>query len=159
MGAYGRGQLVQTLVRLGKQDADTRAVLLTLFAAPEVQVRQAALEALKKSPITPEEARRLEGLLERRSHSLRQDATAFLATREDARALGSCARLLAAPASQRRAGLELLHRLPEAGRRLPECRARAEVYQAQHPNLTDEERETLAPLLRPDRKLPSLNDA
>jgi hypothetical protein len=154
-----RCHVVQLLAGQKQWDAETRDALLSLFADPSAQVRQAALPALQKSRITPEEACRLEGLLERRSRGLRHDVAHLLAAQKDAAVLESCDRLLAATRRRRLVGLELLRRMAEDGRRVTECRARAADYQTLRPTLSDEERERLDAILHPDRKRPSVDDA
>jgi hypothetical protein len=157
--SYGRGQLVRTLLSQGYHGADLRALFLVLLSDPDDQVRKAVLPELKKEPLAADDARRLEDLLRRRSPSLRQVAAELLASQPDDAALESCDQLLAGTLPQRLAGLELLRRLVEAGRRLADCRARAAAYEARHANLGGAEREYLDPLLHPDRKPPSLDDA
>lgn len=160
MDSWRRAQVVRSLIEADPHGCETRELLLKFAADASSTVRDEAIEGLAKSRITPEEAERIEPLLTRKSDGLRQGVLSLLLNQEDDAALASADRLLTSRKDEARlAGLELLRRLAEAGRRAEDCRARAASYRDGRKKATEAEDRQLQAILDAGRKVPTLDDA
>lgn len=160
MNSAQRGSVLNKAVQEAPDTPETRALLLDMVSDASSWVRGAAFRGLEKGRVTPDEAQRLEPLLARKSDDLRRGVSTLLVNQADDDTLASADRLLgASKAEPRQAGLELLRQLAEAGRRAPDCRARAAAYQEKRPKLGDEEARQVAAVLDTARKVATLDDA
>jgi hypothetical protein len=160
MDSGARASVVRSLVNAGAVEPETRRILLQLAADPSPDVRERAIEGLSKSRVTAEEAIQLEGLLSRKADDLRRGVLALLFNQDDDDVLSSIDRLLAARKPEpRRAGLELIRSLAEAGRRAEECRTRTASYRDARPKLDPDEARQIQSILDAGRKVPTLDDA
>jgi hypothetical protein len=111
-------------------------------------------------PLRADEVERLIELLARKPGDLRGAALRRLRALPDADLLAAADRLLADAGEPRRlAGLELLRDAAEAGRCVPEVRARAEAYAQGRESLGDAERAHLAAMLGAGAETDTLEDA
>ncbi|HXG11993.1 MAG TPA: DUF5724 domain-containing protein [Gemmataceae bacterium] len=157
---WKRAYVVDRLAEMEKWDAAIRETLLALVGDKAGNVRESAVQALKKCPITPAEAERLEELLTRKAGDLRRGVLALLLNQTDDAALASAERLLTAgQLPLRLAGLDLLRQMAEAGRQGERCRARAERYRTERGRLSDEEEKQLTAILDTARPQARLDDA
>ncbi len=157
---WQRHAVVEQLTKNKKWDAPTRDTLFTLAGDTSDYVRKAALEALAKTRLKPDEAERLEGYLTRKAGDLRRGVVGLLVGQPDRAALASADRLLSAKDSnQRLGGLEVLRQLSEAGRAGEDCRRRAEAYGTGRAKLTREEQTQLDAIARSGREAVTLDNA
>jgi hypothetical protein len=160
MSAYARTRTATLLMAAHPHAPTSRAAVLSLLGDRTSWVREQVLKILADSAIQPTEAPALEALLTRKSEDLRRGILALLLRQPDDLALASVDRLLAArQEEQRRAGLELLRLLHEAGRAEEGCAARANAYRERHPTLAEAERVLLGGILDAQRDIPTLDDA
>jgi HEAT repeat protein len=160
MDPWGRAELPPLLARLRRSDTESRDALLSLVGDANVTVRERALEALAGYRVSAEDAVRLERMLTRKSGDVRCAVLGLLRNQEDPAALASADRLLAARDPQQRAGgLELLQQLVEAGRAVPECRARAERFRAAGAGQSGAAEQLLETLCEEPRAAPTLENA
>jgi hypothetical protein len=160
MSAYARAHTAQLLMAAEPHDPAARAVLLGLLGDRTSWVRERALTTLADTTIQPAELPALEALLTRRTADLRRGILQLVLRQPDDHVLESVDRLLAARQEpQRRAGLELLRLLHEAGQAGDACAVRAAAYRARHPNLAEAERVLLRPILDAQREVPMLDNA
>jgi hypothetical protein len=160
LSPYNRVDVAEKLAKGKKQDPAVRDTLFTLAGDRDGWVRERALELLKKCEVTESDARRLEAFLTRTASATRRGVLGLLVKQKVAAALASADRLLASgKAPQRLGGLELLRLLVESKKAVEECRERARRYQAQHPDLTDDERLHVETILDSQRATPTLDDS
>jgi hypothetical protein len=160
MGASGRADVVARLAARQPWDPATRETLFSLIGDPSRQVSEAALSNLGKCRISVEEAVAMEELLERKSGTLRRGVLTLLSLQPDAEVLASADRLLGAKGRPSRlAGLELLRSLVEGKRATTDARARGERHRAEHPVLSDAERQQLDVVLAAGVEPPTRADA
>ncbi len=160
MDSGARASVVRSLVEAGPVEPETRQIFLQLAADPSPNVRELAIDGLAKSRATLEEAVRLEGLLSRKADDFRRGVLTLLFNQDEGAVLSSIDRLLAARKPEpRRAGLELLRSLAEAGPRAEDCRARAASYRDARPKLDPDEARQIQAILDAGRKVPTLDDA
>lgn len=117
-----RRVVVERLAEQPQIDEETRWTLLRLAADSEPDVAQAALLALARTGITPEDAVKLEGIAKWLPEELQPMVTELLLRLTDEQAIASAIRLLhARNRDQRYLGLCLLRQLAQADRRRGEC--------------------------------------
>ncbi len=117
-----------------------RAVALDLMGDASADVRAAAFEATRETPLETDEVNRLIDLLARKPGDLRNGALSRLATLRDPELLAAADALLTDESDLRRlAGLELLRDAWENQRTTGPVTARVQRYVADHPTLTDQE--------------------
>ncbi len=159
MDSYTRAATAKLLAK-EVDDPTCRAALLDLLGDRASWTRTEAARALAKATITPEDAPALEALLARKSASMRQTLLELLLKQPDEAALTSADHLLAMRnEQQRRAGLETLSLMAQAGRAAEACAERAAAYQRTHPEVSEVERALLAPSLDLRRETATLDNA
>jgi hypothetical protein len=140
--------------------AAERAVALDLLGDASADVRAAAFEAMRETPLLADETERLVDLLGRKPGDLRNGALARLRSLKDAELLATGDRLLADVSDLRRlAGLELLRDACEARRLLSEVRARVRGYASERTSLSEPERAHVDAVLGSVTKPASRDDA
>ncbi len=155
MSTYGRaraGGLLAGAVAADAGDAASRTALLGLLGDRTSWVREQTMRALGKLAPQPADALALEALLTRKAEELRRGVLGLLLALPDGAVLASADRLLAArDEQQRRAGLDALRQLVEAGRAREVCATRAAAYQrareATGKGVSEGERAQLAAIL------------
>ncbi len=160
MSAYARSRTATLLMAADPHDPASRAAVFGLLGDRTTWVRKQVLTALADAGIQSPEVPGLEALLTRRSEDLRRGVLTLLLRQPDDLVLASVDRLLTArQEQQRRAGLELLRLLYEAGRAAEGCATRADAYCQRHSDLAEPERVLLSPILTAQRAVPTLDDA
>jgi len=159
MSTYGRAAAAEELSKQAVPEAEVRDALLNLVGDPAEYVRDKALKAVTKSPLTAGEASRMEGLLTRKAGDLRRGVLSLLLAQPDVPARSSARHLLAAkdPPS-RQAGLEMLRQMVKKERSVAECRTDAAEYREAAPRITEAEDALLDQLLDVTRGEPTLQN-
>lgn len=121
--------------------ADLRATLLALVGDRSSTVREAAVQALAKLHVRPEDAPPLEALLTRKAGDLRRGVIGLLAAMPRPEVVRSAERLWAGDTAQRDAACELLRELADH----PAAADAAATFSASQ--LTARQAELLAPLI------------
>jgi len=155
LGADGRGLLAMRIRNLKELSPDARAMLLDFAGDTSEYVRDTAHRKLRHVRIRPEEAEQLEGLLHRRAEGLRRGVLQLLANQPADRVLESAA---AKRTLKRQAGLELARGLAEAGKNVPECRARARKFADERPKIARDEQVHLDAILGDDEEVLTLDN-
>lgn len=120
-----------------------RDLAMVLFADTSADVRKAALDALQKEPLRPDEAQVVEDLLRRKASDLRNAVLKLLTKQSTEAALQSGERLLASKdRMQRLGGLELLVELAEAN--VATAKQKVLAYATAHPKRDDIEENLIA---------------
>lgn len=142
--AAGRRLVVERLAAHNCCDDETRWTLLRLTADPEPEVYQAALSALSRVGIVPEDAPRLEGIARWLPEDLQPVMAQLLLSLEDEAAMDSAVRLLhARNRDQRYLGLSMLRQLAQADRHRAGCIELARKWLAGRRRLLPREQEAI----------------
>lgn len=158
MSPRDRGTLATEIGKQKKLDASSRAVLLQLVTDTASFARKDALEAMAMVALEPTEAAVIEAQLTRSAADLRQGILTLLLSQSDDATLASVDRLLSAGHSgQRRAGLELLQQLRDAGRAAGQVAQRIGALRAK-PGRSEAERVDLEAFLGRTEAPPTLED-
>ena len=158
--SYSRAQIARLLAQTKPWNPAQRDTLFALVGDPTEYVRETALKALADCSLTPDEAKRMESLLTRKSEDLRRGIFTLLLTQPDADAVASAERLTTASRAELRlAGLETLRLLVKADRAVDTCRKIAQTRKESGPALSDIETPILDALLDVGRVEPTLDDA
>ena len=158
--SYSRAQIVRLLAETKPWNEAQRDTLFALVGDPAEYVRETALKALADCSLTPDEAKRMESLLVRKSEDLRRGIFTLLLTQPDPEAVASAERLVTASRAELRlAGLETLRLLVKADRAVGPCRSLAQTRKESGPALSDIEKPILDALLDAGRVEPTLDDA
>lgn len=159
LDTWAQRDIIKQLAAQKKWDALTRSTLFDLVGHPSADVRGAALEALQKQKLKPEEWLTIEGYLSRTAADLRKGCIQMILKANDAEALASANRLSASGDRCRRlAGLEIYRQLAEANRCRQTCQEQAKQYRAQQKKLTKDEESQLAAIDCSDREVISLQN-
>jgi HEAT repeat protein len=159
MEPTNRGHVAQLITELGKKDAETRQVLLTLAGDPSSYAREKALEALQGFELDESETIQVESLLARRAQDLRRGVIQLILGLKDEAVLRSAARLLGQKSeNQRVGGLEILRECKQAGRKPVEVRALAAGHSTRE-SLGDGEQRMLDEILQEATETYTLDDA
>jgi hypothetical protein len=159
LGPNARTRLVRRVGRQKELTDDDRAILLRFTGDKSADVQEEVFKRLKRIRVSPHEATSLESLLHRKAANLRRGVIDLLLNQSPVRALESADRLLAdGKALKREAGLELLRRLSESGKKERECRERAERYRKDRGELKADERVHLDAILSKDAEPVTLED-
>ena len=143
-----------------RMSAAERGVAIELLGDASADVRSAAFEALRESPLLEDETDRLVEILGRKPGDLRSAALARLRTLGDTVLLATADRLLSDASDLRRtAGLELLRDAHEARRAAAEIRARVARYAEERAPLADQERAHVEAVLGATTKPATRDDA
>ncbi len=141
-------------------EQSTRDAVFTMAGDASETVREVALKSLADVTLDTAEARRLEAYLTRKTGDLRRGVLGLLLKQDDAAALASAGRLLAAKdANQRLAGLEIVRLLNEANRSVGECRRLADEFQAKRPKANSQEQRHLEETFKEKEVRPTLENA
>lgn len=147
-GVWDRREIVELFEKRKQWDNASRNAILGLIGDSSADVREMAIPAAEKFPLTEADLERLETMLSRKAGDLRNGVLGLILGCSDTMALASADRLLGArDALQRQAGLELLRQLFEQRRQPEACRARAESYRAARGKLSKEEQTHLKSVL------------
>lgn len=112
MSPEGRCYAAELLQRPGAMKGEFREVLLRMVGDASTSVREAAISALTKQTLKPDDASILEELLTRKSEDLRRAVIKLLLTLSNDDALASACRLIwAKQKPQRMAGLDLMQQM------------------------------------------------
>ncbi len=159
LSASGRSAAADLFAAHAEADPDVRDALLGLVGDPTEYVRDKALKSVTKAPLTPDEARRMEALLTRKTGDLRRGVLSLLLAQPDLHARTSAQRLLAAKDPlPRQAGLELLAQMVKRDRAAPQCRAVAAEHRASAVKVSESEDALLDQLLDVERAEPTLDN-
>ncbi|MCI0357954.1 MAG: DUF4132 domain-containing protein [Planctomycetaceae bacterium] len=160
LDSYTRNTAVGLIVAAKPWNDATRQAVINLAGDTVADVRETAFKALLNETLTAAEVQRLESYLARKTGDLRRGVLALLLKQDDAAALASAGRLLAAKdGNQRLAGLELLRLLTDAKRSVAECRRLAAAYQAARKKVTKEEQSHLDEIAADRAAVATLDDA
>jgi hypothetical protein len=159
LSTWHKSTALEKIVAQKKYDNATREVLLRFAADAATDVREMAIGAIVKTKLKPDEAPQMEKALTRKTADVRRSVIGLLLTQDDAAALASAERLLAAgDINQRLAGLEVLRLLAEAGRQAKRCQQQGEAYRVARKKLAKEEETQLSALARAGEKKITLDD-
>ncbi|MGL6075528.1 MAG: DUF5724 domain-containing protein [Fimbriiglobus sp.] len=137
-----------------------RETLLTIAGEPSKDIREAAIGFLAKCKLAEDEVQTIEGYLTSKMADFRRSIFSLLLNRTDSQAIGSMERLLAkGDANCRAGGIELARRMVDADRQAETVRSKLVAYQeARGGRLSDLEKTTIAVILDPSLKPPTLAD-
>ena len=114
--SYSRESLADDFGELKKWSPEVRNAVLGAIGDRSASVCKAAVRAMRKHPLKPSDATRVEAYLTRGSAEMRNGVVELLLTLSDEHVLSSAERLLSAAKLQRLGGLELLRKATEANR-------------------------------------------
>jgi hypothetical protein len=159
MGCWERKGLAQQLAASIEKDPEARSAVFNMIGDLSPDVRAAAFQAFGICHLTAGEIVSVEKLLTRTAGDLRRDALALLLKQNDAEALQSANRLIAAKnPAQRTAGLELAREMVRAERSANRCRELAAQYRQQRPRHTEAETALVNELLNVQQEIPTLEN-
>lgn len=160
MSPYERKLVVGYLAQQKKWDGLTRTTLLDLAGDASSDVRGAAIGALETNSLRPEEMKKVEGYLTRKTDDLRRGLVKLLLKEKDELVIESADRLMESKEiNQRLAGLELIRQMAETKRSFPECQKRAEDYRTHRKKLNREEATQIQGILASQKAVATLDDA
>lgn len=164
MDSYGRGRVIRLLATKAKEthysDTSHRDALLHFVSDRNSSVSETAIKEVAKFGLRPEDVGLMEGLLTRKTASLRRSILTLLLTQEDAAVFDSIERLtLSKKAPLRFAGLELLSELKLADREVEKTKAITKAYQeSKGDGLNTEEQTIVDVILESEAEKPTRED-
>ena len=160
LDTWEQRSVIEMLASQKKWDTLTRETLFELVGHASADIRGAALEAVEKQTLKPEEYLVVEGYLTRQAADLRKGIVGMILKDKDTQVMSSADRLLKqGDRNQRLAGLELIRQMSEANRIRKACQERAIQFRAAQKKLTKEEETQLAAIAESDREVVSLDNA
>ena len=160
MSPAARATTAQLLGSQNMMDSDSRSALLTLVGDPGTAVRDQAVRAMRQLKIAAGDLPHLEGFLTRKASDLRRGLLGLILSLPDADAIASASRLMESKsAEQRRAGLDLLTQLREAGRSAEQATAAAASFKDERSATSRDEAIYLERLLNAEAVKHTLDDA
>ena len=164
MDSYGRGRVIRMLSTQAKEtnysDTSHRDALLEFVTDRNSSVSETAIREVAKFGLRSDDVLLMEGLLTRKTASLRRSILTLLLTQEDDAVFESVDRLIVSKKSPLRfAGLELLNELKKAEREVGKTQDLTKAFQeARGDSLTAEEKTIVIGILENNLEEPSRED-
>ncbi len=164
MDSYGKGRVIRLLTAQAKatdyNDTSYRDALLQFVTDRNSSVSETAIKEVAKFGLRSEDVEMMEGLLTRKTASLRRSILTLLLSQDDAAVFESVDRLtVSRKAPVRFAGLELLSELKKAERQVEKTQEITKAFQeAKGDSLTAEEETIVTGILQGELEIPTRLD-